>query len=128
MNSVLQKTEWGYGAHGLRHAPEALIRYFPDMIPMTVEEHAKFIRFTQSKIPPTAIKKEMDVPASIKGNHVSIVHRLYNTSLWPVEVSPWTTTQMQVGGRRILPLPPRLLHLQGKSITTHKLHSDMVLL
>jgi hypothetical protein len=106
----IAKTEWGYGAHSLRHAPEALTRYFPDMTPMAVAEHDKFIRFTQSKIPPTAIKKEMDVPASIKGNHVSIVHRLYNTSLWPVEVSPWTTTQMQVGGRAILPLPPRLSH------------------
>ncbi len=109
----VNKTEWGYGAHGLRHAPEALPRYFPDVNPVTVEEHGKFIRFTQSRIPPTAIKKEMDIPASLKGNHVSIVHRLYNTGLWPVEVSPWTTTQMQVGGRAVLPLPPRLPHSSG---------------
>jgi hypothetical protein len=77
---------------------------------MEIEEHDKFIRFTQSRIPPTAIKKEMDVPAAIKGNHVRIVHRLYNIGLWPVEVSPWATTQMQVGGRAILPLPLRLPH------------------
>ena len=109
----MNKTEWGYGAHGLRHAPEALPRYYPDVNPVAVEEHGKFIRFTQSRIPPTAIKKEMDIPASLKGNHVSIVHRLYNTGLWPVEVSPWTTTQMQVGGRAVLPLPPRLPHSSG---------------
>jgi len=109
----VNKTEWGYGAHGLRHAPEALPRYFPDVNPMAVEEHDKFIRFTQSKIPPTAIKKEMDIPTPMNGNHVSIVHRIYNTNLWPVEVSPWATTQMQVGGRAVVPLPQRLSHFSG---------------
>jgi hypothetical protein len=81
--------------------------------PLAIEEHDKFVRFTQTKIPPTAIKKEMDIPTSVKGNHISIVHRLYNTSLWPVEISVWASTQMQVGGQAILPLPPRFPPFSG---------------
>jgi hypothetical protein len=109
----INKTDWGYGAHSIRHAPEALPRYFPDVNPLAIEEHDKFVRFTQTKIPPTAIKKEMDIPTSVKGNHISIVHRLYNTSLWPVEISVWASTQMQVGGQAILPLPPRFPPFSG---------------
>jgi len=103
----VNKTDWGYGAHSIRHAPEALPRYFPEVNQLAVEEHDKFIRFTQTKVPPTGIKKEMDIPISIKGNHISIVHRLYNCGLWPIKISTWATTQVQVGGRSIFPLPPR---------------------
>ena len=117
----VSKSDWGYGGHGLRHAPEAFPRYFPEIDPVAVEEHDKFVRFTQTKVPPTAIKKEIDIPVSIKGNHVSIVHRLYNCSLWPVEVSPWASTHMQVGGRSILPLPPRLPHGEGSLLPTSSL-------
>ena len=95
-----------YGGHAMRHAPEAQERKFPALDPVMVEEHDKFIRLTQPTEKPTGIQKEMDIPVSIKGNHVSIVNRLYNRGLWPVELAPWAYTIMSLGGKGIIPLPP----------------------
>jgi len=106
-NELFGKTPRGFGGHVLQHAPEAKDRKFPAMDPVAVEEHNKFIRLTQPTEIPTGIQKEMDIPTSIEGNHLSIVHRLYNRGLWPVELAPWASTLMPAGGSAILPLPPR---------------------
>jgi hypothetical protein len=84
-----------------------------------VEEHDKFIRLTPPTEKPTGIQKEMDIPSVIEDNHVSIVHRLYNRGLWPIEIAPWASSLMPPGGngRAIVPLPPRYPRRGGGPLT-----------
>ena len=106
-NEFFNEPPLHYGGHAMRHAPEVQERKFPASDPVVVEKHNKFVRLTQPTEKPTGIQKEMDIPTSIKGNQVSIVHRLYNRGLWPVELAPWAYSLMQPGGKGIIPLPPR---------------------
>ncbi len=99
---------FGFFAHRLWAAPEAHPRsYTPDTDPLTVTEHASFIRFTKPTEAATGIQKEMDIPVSPMERHISITHRLYNRGLWPVELAPWAISNMMPGGKAIIPLPPR---------------------
>jgi len=115
-NEFFGKTPWGIAGHVLRHAPEAQERNFPAKDPVAVEEHDKFIRLTQPTEKPTGIQKEMDIPVSIEGNHLRIVHRLYNRGLWPVKLAAWASTLMPAGGRAVFPLPPRFPPRGGGSL------------
>jgi len=117
-NEFYGKTPGGFQGHSLRHAPEAKERDFPAKDPVAVEKHEKFIRLTQPTETLTGIQKEIDIPISINKNHLSIVHRLYNRGLWPVELAPWASTLMLAGGRAILPLPQRLSHDDGPLLPT----------
>ena len=105
-----------YGGHAMRHAPEAKERKFPAKDPVTVEEHDKFFRLTQPTEVATGIQKEMDIPLTIKGNHASIVNRLYNRGLWPVELAPWAYKIMLSGGKGIVPMPPFIPQNSGGSL------------
>jgi hypothetical protein len=109
-NEFFPKTIYGITGHILRHAPESQKRFFFGTDPVTIERCDKFIRLTQPTEKPTGIQKELDIPLSIDGNHVSIVHRLYNRGLWTIELAPWTSTLMLGGGTAVLPLPPRVPH------------------
>jgi len=39
-----------------------------------------------------------------------VTHRLANHGPWPVELAPWALSVMDVGGRVIIPMPPRGTH------------------
>jgi len=117
-NEFLDKTPRGFAGHVIRHAPESQARMLPATEPVAVEEHDKFIRLTQPTEKPTGIQKELDIPVSIEGNHLSIVHRLYNRGLWPVELATWASSLMAAGGRAILPLPPRGPHGKDTVVPT----------
>ena len=107
-NEFAPLMDWGFFAHRLWHAPEAHPRsYIPDTDPVVVKQHDTFIRFTKPPEAATGIQKELDIPLSPDKNHISIVHRLYNRGLWPVELSPWAISAMAPGGKAIIPLPPR---------------------
>ena len=99
---------FGFFAHRLWAAPEVHPRsYTPDTDPLTVSEHASFIRFTKPTEAATGIQKEIDIPISPVEGHISITHRLYNRGPWPVELAPWAISNMMPGGKAIIPLPPR---------------------
>ena len=106
-NEFLEKTPWGLGGHGIKHAPESQDRTLIGIDQVTAKEYDEFVRLTQPTEKPTGIQKEMDIPLILKDNHLSIVHRLYNRGLWPVELAPWTSTFMSPCGKAILPLPAR---------------------
>jgi hypothetical protein len=98
-----------YGGHRLWHAPEAMPRtYSPDNAPVAFEPHDGFLRVVQPVELATGIQKEMDI--SLAGGRATVVHRLRNHTLWPVELAPWALTMMAPGGEAILPLPPRGPH------------------
>jgi hypothetical protein len=118
-----------YGGHRLWHAPESQPRtYDPDNSPVTLERHSGFLRLVQPTEKSTGIQKEIDIRLSPRKAHVSVTHRLRNTNLWNVELSVWALSIMALGGRAIIPLPPRgehPKHLQPSSTLTLWPYTDL---
>jgi hypothetical protein len=104
--------EWRiYGGHRLWHAPEARPRtYYPDNLPVKLEEHTGVVRIIQPTESTTGIQKEIDIRLSAAEAHVELTHRLRNGNLWAVELAPWALTVMAPGGTAIIPLPPWASH------------------
>jgi len=97
-----------YGGHRLWHAPEARPRtYSPDNSPLALEEHGDFVRLVQPVETTTRIQKEIDIHLDRDQAQATLVHRLRNTNVWPVELAPWALTLMAPGGTVLIPLPPR---------------------
>lgn len=104
--------EWrSYGGHRLWHAPEAQPRtYYPDNQPVQVNQHEEFVRVVQAVEPLTGIQKEIDLYLDEQTAHVTVIHRLTNTTLWDVTCAPWALSVMAPGGQAIVPHPPRGKH------------------
>ena len=105
-------TEWrAFGGHRLWHAPEAIPRsYQPDNTPITIIDEGLTVRALQPTETATGIQKEMVITLSPDSAEATVVHRLGNHNLWPVELAPWALSVMAPGGVGILPLPPRGSH------------------
>ncbi len=100
-----------YGGHRLSHAPQADPRsHYPDNISVAYEEMDRFLRVTQPVESPNGIQKELDIYLDAHTTEVTVVHRLYNRNLWPVELAPWALSAMRIGGQAVAPLPPRGTH------------------
>jgi hypothetical protein len=107
-NEFVPAQKHGFSGHRLWHAPEAFPRsYISDDNPVEFTKHTKFFSLTQSPEKETGIQKEMDISINPDNNHLTVVHRLYNRGLWPVEIAPWAISAMAVGGKAIFPLPAR---------------------
>jgi hypothetical protein len=103
-----------YGGHRLWHAPESLERtYCPDNSPVACETQADGVKILQPTESRTGIQKEMTISLSPADAHVHIVHRLWNRTLWPVDLAAWALTVMAPGGTAIIPLPPRIPYPEG---------------
>jgi hypothetical protein len=103
-----------YGGHRLWHAPESLERtYCPDNLPVALERQTDGVRIVQPTEARTGIQKEMVISLSATDAHVRIVHRLWNRSLWAVDLAAWALTVMAPGGTAVIPFPPRLPYPQG---------------
>lgn len=107
--------EWRiYGGHRLWHAPEVEPRtYYPDNVPVQIEEKGEFVRVIQPIEETTRIQKAMDITLSSDAAHVRVVHRLTNHNPWAVEFAPWALSVMAAGGVGIFPMPPRGPHPQN---------------
>ena len=101
-------TNWRiYGGHRLWHAPEAMPRsYFPDNFPVNYTWNGKTLILSQDIEITTGIIKEMEITLHPEKNQVTVLHRLINKNLWPIETSPWAITAHAAGGRAILPQEP----------------------
>ena len=97
--------EWRiYGGHRLWHSPEARPRtYVPDNDPVDVREEEGVLVAVQPTEPGTGIQKELRI--KLEDGGITVVHRLYNRGLWPVELAPWALSVMASGGVGIVPLP-----------------------
>ncbi len=104
--------EWCiYGGHRLWHSPEAQPRtYYPDNVPVKLEQHGDFVRVIQPTETITGIQKEIDLRLSPTEASVQVTHRLRNHNLWAVELAPWALSVMATGGTCIIPMPPRGPH------------------
>ncbi|MCX7019882.1 MAG: hypothetical protein WCK47_06910 [bacterium] len=98
-------SEWRiYGGHRLWHAPEIMPRtYAPDNRPVEHEWRNGLLVVTQPVETSTGIRKQIELCMSAERDEVRVVHRLYNTNLWDVELAPWALTVMAQGGRVIIP-------------------------
>lgn len=103
------------GGHRLWHAPEDLQRtYDLDNAPVEWQQRKDgAIRLIQQVEPLTGIQKELDITLDAAGTGVKVIHRLRNTNLWDVELSPWGLLVMAPGGAAIIPLPPKTPHPLG---------------
>jgi hypothetical protein len=102
-----------YGGHRLWIAPEEpTLSYYPDNVPIEVQEHSDFIRARQSAEANLGITKELDVSLNPDANRIEITHRLINERDHSIILAPWALTIMNQGGIGIMPLPPRGDHPQ----------------
>ena len=103
-----------YGGHRLWHAPEDPVRTCePDNAPVKVEARNNAVHVVQPVEPNTGIQKELDIVMSPDSAQVTVTHRLRNHGLWAVTFAPWALSVMAVGGKAIVPHPPRGSHPQN---------------
>jgi len=100
--------EWHlFGGHRLWHAPEAHPRsYSPDNDPVVFTLKERGGTFTQRVEALTRIEKEIEVVMDDEGSHLTVIHRLTNRGVWPVELAPWALSVMERGGIAIIPQEP----------------------
>ncbi|MDP2898025.1 MAG: hypothetical protein Q8Q12_15935 [bacterium] len=112
--------QWrGYGGHRLWVAPEASPRsYYPDNAKVEAKVDGNTLTLTAPpELDPsfkvnTGVQKEMQVIMHPDG-HVTVVHRVTNVNLWPVELAPWALSVMAPNGRAIIPAPDPTPHPQA---------------
>ncbi len=97
-----------YGGHRLWHSPEAMPRsYFPDNFPVDWHEIENGISLSQPVESTTGIKKDIDISLATDKPMVTVVHKLTNQSMWPLELAVWGISVMAAGGKAIIPQPLR---------------------
>lgn len=118
VNGPTTKTElgewWIRGGHRLWHAPEAMPRtYEPDNEPITVEREGDTVKLIQPVEKTTRIGKEMWITLDPQTSRVTIVHKLTNRGLFPVEMACWALTVMNTEGTAIFPQEPFKSHAEA---------------
>lgn len=93
------------------HSPEAIPRsYVPDNGPIDVEQQGETFRMIQPTEKPTGIQKEIDVTLAPEGSHVTVVFKLTNHSMFPVQMAVWAMSAMNKNGKAIFPQEPHVPH------------------
>jgi hypothetical protein len=104
---------WIRGGHRLWHAPEAMPRtYEPDNDPIKVERDGDTIKLIQPMEKTNRISKEMWVTLDPQNSHVTVVHKLTNNGLFPVEMACWALSVMNTNGTGIFPQEPFKPHAE----------------
>lgn len=93
------------GGHRMWLAPESPDDYYPDNDPIEYEVRGNTVRLTQKIDPLLAVKKSMDI--TLKGNRVTVVHRILNTGDKRKRVALWGISSMKAGGVITVPLKTR---------------------
>jgi hypothetical protein len=103
------------GGHRLWAAPESLhSTYAADNDPVeVVEELGGGVRFTAPDEPLTGIRKDVVVRLAPAGTEVTLLHRITNVGVWPLEIAPWAITVLRGGGVAIVPQEPYAPHGDG---------------
>lgn len=109
-----------YGGHRLWHSPESMPRtYEPDNGKVAWRKKKNGVTLVAPLSPSVQIEKEIEITMSPDEAKVTVLHRLTNKCLWPVELAAWPITVMAAGGKEIVPqttantgfLPNRMLSL-----------------
>ncbi len=99
------------GGHRIWIAPEdPKYTYPPDNSAVAVEVRGEALIATQPTERETNIQKQLEIRMAPRGTEVTIIHRLYNRGIMPLEFAPWALTMMAPGGHGVSGFPPRGTH------------------
>ncbi len=99
------------GGHRLWVGPEIVpITYALDNGPVKIAVRGSLLVATQPVEKETGLEKQMLIRMAPSGTGVEVVHRIRNTTLFPLEFAPWALTMMAPGGAGITGFPPRGSH------------------
>lgn len=106
------ETAWqARGGHRLWVGPEVLaITYALDNGPVKVTVRGGVLDALQPVEKETGLQKQMLIKMAASGTAVEVVHRIRNTTLFPLDFAPWALTMMAQGGTGITGFPPRGRH------------------
>ena len=88
-----------------------------DNVPVDVQVTANGVIAREPIEPETRLQKEIEVKMDPSGSTVTVIHRIANHSLFPLEFAPWSLTQMAPGGFVVAGFPPRGHHPQNLEAT-----------
>ena len=92
-------------------APEdPVATWAPDNVPVEIRTTPTGLVAREPVEPLTRLQKEIEVDMAPSGPTVTVVHRIANHSLFPLEFAPWTLTMMAQGGVAVTGFPPRGKH------------------
>lgn len=93
-----------FGGHRLWLAPEDPDRVaVPDSDGLTVEPLDGGLRLTGAAEPATGCVRSIEVTIDHGRPALHVFHRVHNGGPRPVELAPWSITQLPLGGRALLP-------------------------
>lgn len=99
------------GGHRIWIGPEDVkYTYPPDNVPVHIEIRGSSLIATQPIERETGIEKQIEVRLAAAGTNVTVIHRLTNRGIMPLEFAPWALTMMAPGGVGITGFPPRGKH------------------
>ncbi len=99
------------GGHRLWVGPESMpMTYALDNGPVKIEVDGDILEAIQPVEKETGLQKSMVIKLAGSGTRVEVLHRIRNTTLFPVEFAPWALTMMAPGGLGITGFPPRGKH------------------
>jgi len=92
-------------------APEdPVATWAPDNVPVEISVTRNGLIARAPVEPLTHLRKEIEIRMADRGTDVTVVHRVTNESLFPLEYSAWALTMMAPGGVAISGFPPRGKH------------------
>jgi hypothetical protein len=99
------------GGHRVWKAPEdPIATWAPDNVPIQIEITPDGLVAREPIEPLTKLQKEIAIHLAPSGTQVTVVHRIANKSLFPLEFSVWAMSMMAQGGIAITGFPPRGKH------------------
>jgi hypothetical protein len=95
-----------FGGHRLWFAPEDPERVaVPDVDGLVIEDTPASLRLTGRVEAPTGLVRTIAIEVLPGGAVLSLCHELCNAGDGPIELAPWSITQLPLGGTVILPQP-----------------------
>jgi hypothetical protein len=99
------------GGHRVWVGPEDRVyTYPPDNSPIDIKVDGAVLTATQPVEKITGVQKQLVIKMDVSGSGVTIVHRLTNKGVFPLEFAPWALSMMTPGGFGITGFPPRGTH------------------
>jgi hypothetical protein len=99
------------GGHRVWKAPEdPVATWAPDNVPVQIEVTSDGLVAREPVEPLTKLQKEIAIHLAPSGTQVTVIHRIANRSLFPLEFSVWAMSMMAQGGMAVTGFPPRGHH------------------